>query len=266
VEVLDLSFNKRLKSLRINLGLNQKDLSEKLGIPRTTYSGYEQGNREPDFETLKKIANYFKCSIDYILCNSFEKDSLSVNSNNIHNEELSKRIKMRREALNMTQDQLVDFLNVKKDLVIEFENGNVLPNANILKNLSAILRTSADYLIGVTNDPKVYQKLFIDRLKDIMINLNITKEVLAKEIMVSDETMEKYLDGSLSPDIETLKRIAKSLNTTADYLIGLNDKSSQNELQIIDDWIKVKDGTDIKKIPIDELREFVEQYLKENKD
>lgn len=36
-------------------------------IVRTTYSNYEAGNREPDLDTLKKIADYYEVSADYLL-------------------------------------------------------------------------------------------------------------------------------------------------------------------------------------------------------
>lgn len=68
-------FGDRLKKLRESKHLKQSDLAKELGIGRTTLSNYELNNREPDFNTLGKIANYFNVSIDYLLGNSTEKDS-----------------------------------------------------------------------------------------------------------------------------------------------------------------------------------------------
>lgn len=45
----------------------QKEMAEIFGISRQAYANYEIGNREPDFETLNKIANYFNVSTDYLL-------------------------------------------------------------------------------------------------------------------------------------------------------------------------------------------------------
>lgn len=56
-----------LKVLRENANLTQRDCALVLGIPKTTFCYYEQGKSEPDFQTLFKIANYFNCSIDYLL-------------------------------------------------------------------------------------------------------------------------------------------------------------------------------------------------------
>lgn len=55
------------KRLRTSSGLTQVEMAEKLGISRSTIGMYETGAREPDFETLEKIADYFNVDIDYLL-------------------------------------------------------------------------------------------------------------------------------------------------------------------------------------------------------
>ncbi|WP_076178653.1 helix-turn-helix domain-containing protein [Clostridium botulinum] len=60
-------FGDRLKELREQKQLTQNEFASILGIGRTTLSHYELNNREPDFETLEKIANYFDVSIDYLV-------------------------------------------------------------------------------------------------------------------------------------------------------------------------------------------------------
>lgn len=60
-------FDNRLKILRLERGLSQKEVADILGIPVTTLSGYENNKREPNSETLINIANYFNCSIDYLV-------------------------------------------------------------------------------------------------------------------------------------------------------------------------------------------------------
>ncbi|WP_052263141.1 helix-turn-helix domain-containing protein [Clostridium tyrobutyricum] len=60
-------FGDRLKELRESKNLKQSELANELGIGRTTLSHYELNNRQPDFNTLEKIANYFDVSIDYLV-------------------------------------------------------------------------------------------------------------------------------------------------------------------------------------------------------
>lgn len=57
----------QLKPLREARGVSQQSVATFLGISRQAYSNYENGTREPDFETLLKLGEYFECSIDYIL-------------------------------------------------------------------------------------------------------------------------------------------------------------------------------------------------------
>lgn len=59
-------FSTRLHTLRKERKLCQEDMAKQLGIARTTYAMYEQGNREPDYNTLIKLANFFEVSIDYL--------------------------------------------------------------------------------------------------------------------------------------------------------------------------------------------------------
>ena len=63
-------FDKRLKKLRTDKELSQKALSDILGISPSTVAIYEQGRRTPDNEMLKKIANFFNVSVDFLLGNS----------------------------------------------------------------------------------------------------------------------------------------------------------------------------------------------------
>lgn len=59
--------SKRLKELRLEKGLTQKEVAEQLEMSTTCYSGYEQGYREPDLKTLIKICKFFDISADYLL-------------------------------------------------------------------------------------------------------------------------------------------------------------------------------------------------------
>lgn len=61
------SFKDVLKSLRTASGLTQDDLSKKIKISRSTVGMYESGSREPDYETLELIADFFNVDIDYLL-------------------------------------------------------------------------------------------------------------------------------------------------------------------------------------------------------
>lgn len=61
------NFQNIFKRLRTSAGLTQAEMGKKLGISRSTIGMYETGAREPDFETLENIADFFNVDIDYLL-------------------------------------------------------------------------------------------------------------------------------------------------------------------------------------------------------
>lgn len=57
----------RLKEIRKSRGITQLKLAMDLNISQNTISRYETGEREADYATLIRIADYFNVSIDYLL-------------------------------------------------------------------------------------------------------------------------------------------------------------------------------------------------------
>lgn len=62
-----------LKELREDIGLTQDEVAHKLSLTRQTISRYETGNIEPPFSTLIKLADLYKCSLDYLAGRTKEK-------------------------------------------------------------------------------------------------------------------------------------------------------------------------------------------------
>ena len=57
----------RLKELRLQKQLLQKDIAEEIKVSRTTYLKYENGDSEPNQETIVKLATFFDVTTDYLL-------------------------------------------------------------------------------------------------------------------------------------------------------------------------------------------------------
>ncbi len=57
----------RLRELRRERGLKQDELAKEFGIAQQTISNYEKRIREPDITTLKKMADFFDVSLDFLL-------------------------------------------------------------------------------------------------------------------------------------------------------------------------------------------------------
>ena len=61
------SFKEMLKYLRVRDNLSQAELADKLGVAKSTIIMYEVGKREPDFETLEAIADFFNVDMNFLL-------------------------------------------------------------------------------------------------------------------------------------------------------------------------------------------------------
>jgi len=69
---------KRLETCRIELNITKKEVAERLNIDQSTYGKYELGKREPDAETLQKLADLFGTSVDYLLGRTNIKDPIET--------------------------------------------------------------------------------------------------------------------------------------------------------------------------------------------
>jgi transcriptional regulator with XRE-family HTH domain len=62
-----VDFGKKLKELRKQSGMTQRQLADKLGITKSVVSYYELSERTPSADVLKDIALIFRVSTDYLL-------------------------------------------------------------------------------------------------------------------------------------------------------------------------------------------------------
>lgn len=70
---VETDFSKRLVALRTERKVSQVAFGEALQIPRSTISGYEAEGKEPDYQTLCKMADFFGVSCDYLLGRTDER-------------------------------------------------------------------------------------------------------------------------------------------------------------------------------------------------
>lgn len=88
----------KLKELRKKKNLTQEQVAKYLNISQRTYSGYELGKSEPTIETLKKLADFFSTTIDYIV----DRDTDIINLNGLE----YKKAKLMRDILQMSERKI----------------------------------------------------------------------------------------------------------------------------------------------------------------
>lgn len=60
-------------------------LSKDTGIPQSLLSNYRSGKKKPTIENLKKIANYFNVTVEYLIGEENEKNEQIAKSNSLAN-------------------------------------------------------------------------------------------------------------------------------------------------------------------------------------
>ena len=66
----------RLRALREKRSDKQSSVATSIGITESTLSAYEKGTRKPSFDVLLKLAKYYSVSIDYLVGNEYENESV----------------------------------------------------------------------------------------------------------------------------------------------------------------------------------------------
>lgn len=66
--------NEKFKKLRKSHNMLQSDIAQKINVSTSTVGMWEQGRNQPDNDSVKKIANIFGVSTDYLLNNDIKDD------------------------------------------------------------------------------------------------------------------------------------------------------------------------------------------------
>lgn len=68
----------RLIDERTKKGWTQDEVAKMIGVARSSYSNYENGNREPDFKIMNALSDIFDASIDYLTGRSNYKNEREI--------------------------------------------------------------------------------------------------------------------------------------------------------------------------------------------
>ncbi|MBN2984001.1 MULTISPECIES: helix-turn-helix domain-containing protein [Cohnella] len=109
-----MTMGHRLRELRLNRSLSQEEVARHIGITRSAYSHYEINNRQPVYETLIKLAEFFDVSLDYIIggnpSSHPEDGTLSADSQEV----LRLLKKMNQEQRKQSIGMLTDMVNKER--------------------------------------------------------------------------------------------------------------------------------------------------------
>lgn len=113
---------------------------------------------------------------------------------------LSNRIKVLRLSAQMTQEEFGQKFGIVKSTVSLYESGKSTPNDH------------------------EFTFQFKERLQEILSEENISKENFMETTGFSKEETDAYFSGNKVPSLEGLCTIAKVLNISSDYLLGISNQ------------------------------------------
>ena len=123
----------RLKNIREDHDLSQREMANILHVHRSTYSLWELGINIMPIKYISKFADYFNYNIDYVL-------GLSNNKNNpylkkgYNKKQVGKKLKSIRLANKLSQENMANILNVSQACIARYEKGLIdISTSNMYK-------------------------------------------------------------------------------------------------------------------------------------
>lgn len=127
-------FNRIITLLRKERGITQKQAASDLGVSQALLSHYEKGIRECGLEFVVKVADYYNVSCDYLLGRSADRSGLTLNIEDLPEDETRADSKYRGSILpTMNKKFLVHSLNVLYDKL------SLNPDKGLVTEISAYL-------------------------------------------------------------------------------------------------------------------------------
>lgn len=140
----------KLKSLRENSELTQRQIALKLNVSKSTYNRWETGETFIPLKHLNTLCNFYDLSMDYVLNLSKDKNYPKVKTE-IDKKIIGKRILCLRKKLNLSQNDLAKLLNTSHSTISAYENGKTLILTVFAYSIATKFDISLDWLCGRIN-------------------------------------------------------------------------------------------------------------------
>lgn len=191
----------QIKKIRQKRGLTQKDVCEFLQISQNTFSQYENNKRQPDNDTLSRIADFFNVSVDYLLeRTSSTADWLKENTEYPYTPKLKKIPVLGYVAAGkpiLADEHIIDYTysDIEDDSFEYFAlkiNDDSMNAARIFNNDVVIVRIQStcengDIVIAQIDNTNVTVKRF-NRIDNV---IQLIPQSFTREFKIQEYNMEK---------------------------------------------------------------------------
>ncbi|MDG4969493.1 helix-turn-helix domain-containing protein [Lactococcus lactis] len=130
----------------------------------------------------------------------------------------NEQLKTLRKINGLTQKELAEKLKIKQNSYSDWENGKSEPNIEMLVRIADYFDVSIDYLLG--GKMKNITEEFSLCLKKLRMKRKLSQKQIAEELKISQQQYSKWEGGIITPNAETLVRLANYFDVSIDYLLG----------------------------------------------
>lgn len=136
----------RLKTVREEYNLTQKQVAELLDVDRSTYAGWETGKDTIPLTRLNKLSDYYQISIDYLtgLSNKIVKYQVI----NLDKKVVGNNLRTLRKKHNLVQKDIFIPLNTTSSTYSAYETGKVLIKTVFIYTICKEYNSSIDEMLG----------------------------------------------------------------------------------------------------------------------
>ena len=137
-------FAERLSELMFDMSLTQSALANEINIDRSAISRYLSGRKLPTYEIFIKLADYFKCTADFLLAIDNENRYSGFKPCPPFKERLQFLLnKYKKTKYNMKKET-----KIAESAIYNWQNGKFNPSVYDLEKLASYFECSVDFVLG----------------------------------------------------------------------------------------------------------------------
>ncbi|WP_370785416.1 helix-turn-helix domain-containing protein [Ruminococcus callidus] len=229
-----------LKKIRTQRKLTKRDVCNGTGIPYTTYTKYEYGERELALSSLQKLADFYGVTTDYLL-GRLDAEQLKE-GDTVHWYET---LKLLREKSGESMSKTAEFLGIPKGTYASYEYGKREPNIEMISKISHHFGVTTDYLLGREPAPEhedlstVVKNSGVEELEDILIRRYLELPNAQRQAVLDflRRAIQEEADrqGIMLTKWETVKESAKNGSGTQVKSYPVAEGEKADNAQLVDD-------------------------------
>ncbi len=138
-------FSERLQELMFEKDLNQSELAEKIGVKSSTISRYLSGQKIPEVEILVRLADYFNCTVDFLIGRS---ETFPQGAKYLKCPKFSQQLEKIILNSKKSKYRIQKDTEIPKTVMYYWQTGKYQPSIDNIIKLANYFENTVDYIIG----------------------------------------------------------------------------------------------------------------------